>query len=287
MNHLWRELKRLNMGDDFEWSLIDRWPLHDGFLNAVKKRITIGLEFYSLKKLSLNEVDVGLLNESYRDDWVQSKLKEIKNGSRLLDAGAGESKYKKWCSHLSYVSQDFGHYDGRGDGKGSHPGHWDTSNIDITCDITNIPEPDGAFDAILCTEVFEHIPNPLEAIEEFYRLLKSGGLLIITAPFCSMNHLSPYHFSTGFNRYYYEHHFRKLGLKIDEIETNGNYFEYFAQEIRRLPSIAEKYSNQYFTKTDNIAKNIIIRMLNRFSLNDRGSDELLCYGYHILAHKEK
>tara|TARA_B110000008_G_scaffold153222_1_gene154327 strand:+ start:87 stop:1346 length:1260 start_codon:yes stop_codon:yes gene_type:complete len=44
MNHLWRELKRLNMGDDFEWSLIDRWPLHDGFLNAVKKRITIGLE---------------------------------------------------------------------------------------------------------------------------------------------------------------------------------------------------------------------------------------------------
>ena len=44
MNHLWRELKRLDMGDEFEWSLIDRWPLHDGFLNAVTKRVRMGLE---------------------------------------------------------------------------------------------------------------------------------------------------------------------------------------------------------------------------------------------------
>jgi len=35
LNHLWRELKRLDMGMDFEWSLIDRWPTNDGFLKAL------------------------------------------------------------------------------------------------------------------------------------------------------------------------------------------------------------------------------------------------------------
>ena len=44
MNHLWREIKRLDLCGAFKWSVLDRWPLHDGFLNAVKKRVEMGLE---------------------------------------------------------------------------------------------------------------------------------------------------------------------------------------------------------------------------------------------------
>mmetsp|Transcript_522 Transcript_522/g.1297 ORF Transcript_522/g.1297 Transcript_522/m.1297 type:complete len:418 (-) Transcript_522:377-1630(-) len=39
MNELWREIRRLGMQDTFRWSLIDRWPLHQGFLDAVSERI--------------------------------------------------------------------------------------------------------------------------------------------------------------------------------------------------------------------------------------------------------
>jgi len=39
MNELWRQLKRLDMMDEFKWSLIDRWPIHDGFIDAVTKRM--------------------------------------------------------------------------------------------------------------------------------------------------------------------------------------------------------------------------------------------------------
>ena len=35
MNHLWRELKRLDMAERFQWSVIDRWPLHAGYISAV------------------------------------------------------------------------------------------------------------------------------------------------------------------------------------------------------------------------------------------------------------
>lgn len=46
LNHLWRELRRLDMGEDFEWSIIDRWPTHEGFLDALEDRIRCGLESF-------------------------------------------------------------------------------------------------------------------------------------------------------------------------------------------------------------------------------------------------
>jgi 2-polyprenyl-3-methyl-5-hydroxy-6-metoxy-1,4-benzoquinol methylase len=33
--------------------------------------------------------------------------------------------------------------------------------IEHVCDITGIPLSDAALDAILCTEVLEHVPNPI------------------------------------------------------------------------------------------------------------------------------
>src|SRR5674476_1266665 len=60
---------------------------------------------------------------------------------------------------------------------------WDTTRIDLVSDITAIPAPDASFDAILCSEVLEHVPEPTHALDEFTRLLKPGGVLILTAPF--------------------------------------------------------------------------------------------------------
>ena len=50
---------------------------------------------------------VGTLNESTRQQFVKSTLENLPRGLRILDAGAGECQYRKHCSHLHYVSQDF------------------------------------------------------------------------------------------------------------------------------------------------------------------------------------
>jgi ferrochelatase len=39
LNELWRQVKALGMQNDFQWSIIDRWPLHEGFINAVLHRM--------------------------------------------------------------------------------------------------------------------------------------------------------------------------------------------------------------------------------------------------------
>ncbi len=228
---------------------------------------------------------VGMQNEYSRINWLKKTLKAIPKNSRILDAGAGEQQFKKFCSHLNYVSQDFAQYDGTGDKKGLQMDVWDQSNLDIVSDIVAIPEPDTSFDAILCTEVFEHLPNPILAIKEFSRLLRTDGYLIITAPFCSLTHFSPYHFYTGFNRYFYETHLPQYGFKIIEIQTNGNFFEYIAQEIRRISFVANQYSLDQLHIWEKLALKIVLNMLNRFSKKDKGSEELLNFGYHILAIK--
>ena len=234
---------------------------------------------------SMTMTKVGTQNESARVAWLEKALKKIPPGSRILDAGAGEQQFKRLCSHLEYVAQDFGQYDGAGDGKGLHKGSWDRSNLNIVCDITQIPEPDGSFDAIMCIEVFEHLPDPIAAIQEFARLLRPGGGLVLTAPFSSLTHQAPYHFYSGFSRYFYRTHLKGNGFEILDFESNGNFFEYLAQEIRRIPSVARRYVTDCPGCFERYAMRFVLNMLERFSQRDVRSDELLCFGYHVLARK--
>jgi ubiquinone/menaquinone biosynthesis C-methylase UbiE len=41
--------------------------------------------------------------------------------------------------------------------------------------LTAIPVPDSTYDLVLCTQVMEHVPDPLGVLREFHRVLKPGG----------------------------------------------------------------------------------------------------------------
>jgi SAM-dependent methyltransferase len=241
--------------------------------------------FHSILKQEKADL-CGMNNESNRKAWLKKVLGDIPAGYRILDAGAGELQFKSFCSHLKYVSQDFGKYNGSGDGKGLQLTTWNPPGLDIVSDITKIPEPDGSFDAVMCTEVFEHVPYPVEALTEFQRLLRPGGTLILTAPFCSLTHFSPYFYQTGYSRYFYEYWFERLGFDIKEITENGNYFEYLAQELHRLPQVGRNYSMSQPSLIERAAQKVLLRYLNRLSLHDKGSAELLAFGIHVLAVKK-
>ncbi len=230
---------------------------------------------------------VGTKNAATRDAWVAQALSELPAGVRLLDAGAGECQYKKHCGHLEYVAQDNAIYDGKGD-SGLQTGSWDFSQIDIVCDITNIPEPDASFDAVLCTEVLEHLPDPVRALDEMARLLRPGGMFIITAPFWSLTHFAPYHYATGFNRYFYEFHLERLGFDIVELSPNGNFFECVGQELRRVPEMAQHFARgEKPTRLENHALQIVLAMVERMSACDTGSPEMLHFDWQVRAVKRQ
>ena len=225
------------------------------------------------------------MNEINRNNWIENKLKNLPAGIRILDAGAGEKQYEKYCKHLHYVSQDFAEYNPLKGDDGLHAINWQYGSLDIISDITTIPEPDNSFDAIICTEVFEHLVDPLAALKEFKRLLRSDGFLILTAPFNSLTHFAPYHYYTGFSRYFYEYHLPKFDFTIMEIEPNGTYFSYLQQEMNRLPYAISKYSHGEISKFDKYLFKIVSWRLGKYNEKDKNSSEMGVYGWHVFAKR--
>ena len=225
------------------------------------------------------------INEETRQAWLRKALSELPRGARLLDAGAGELKNRKYCDHLVYVSQDFCQYHGA---EGGHPDEglqtrsWNTSRIDLISDITKIPAPDASFDAILCSEVLEHVPEPTHAIVEFARLLKPGGTLILTAPFGSNVHMAPYHFCSGFSKYWYEYHLAFRGFEIRQLVANGDWYALLRQEITRLGGLERQRGNWAWP----LAYLYTVLGVAYFALRaKRKAEDLACFGWQCVAVK--
>lgn len=222
------------------------------------------------------------INENNRQAWLNKTLTALPAGARILDAGAGELKNREHCQHLHYVSQDFCQYTGGGGDEGLQTGQWDTSRIDLVSDITVIPEPDASFDAILCSEVLEHVPEPTHVLDEFVRLLKPSGKMILTAPFASLVHMAPYHYCSGFSRFWYEHHLGKRGFNIEELSANGDWFACLEQELTRLGSMERLRGNWSWP----LAYAFSLLGVLYFRLRGRKYDkDLACFGWHCVAVK--
>lgn len=223
------------------------------------------------------------VNKNNRDNWLNNVISAIPARQKILDAGAGELQNKTLCQHLDYVSQDFCQYEGAGDKQGLQMGKWDTSKIDLVCDIVSIPEPDTSFDAILCSEVLEHLPDPLKALDEFSRLLKPGGKLILTAPFASLVHFAPYHYASGLSRYWYEYHLPLRDFDIRELSPNGDWFSYLKQEMFRLPGMARRYGDWHWPLAYLVAGMGFVYLSLRSK--SRTAADVACFGWHCVAIK--
>lgn len=96
----------------------------------------------------------------------------------LLDVGCGASAtYERHLRTLGkrVVSMDFSHaFLAIARQKGQTRG--------VQADATVLPFPDAAFDAVLCSETLEHIPDDRGALDEIRRVLRPGGLLFLTVP---------------------------------------------------------------------------------------------------------
>lgn len=225
--------------------------------------------------------------ETKRDAWVIKQLLKIPKGKSILDVGAGEMPYKPYCKKLKYKSQDFGKYTGENVKIGIKSRKYDTRSVDIISDITSIPVKDYSFDYVLCTEVFEHIPDPLKALEEISRINKNG--LILTAPFASLTHFYPYFFYTGFSEQFYRTILPKFGYKIKEIYIYGNYFDLLGMEFMRLPLMVINYNKLLVLLTIPLLLPafpllIFLRLLSKLFPQ---SNDTFCFGICALAKKSE
>lgn len=118
-------------------------------------------------------------NEIY-SKRCQNAIKEVskhwKQEYKILDAGCGDGYSMDIIRDLGFVVV----------GVDLHPDKCaiahNHGHTVYNCDLDNIPIKDGQFNIIYCRHTIEHLINPLQTLEEFYRLLINGGLLYIIAP---------------------------------------------------------------------------------------------------------
>ena len=220
-------------------------------------------------------------NQYERDDFVVAELKKIPANKLILDAGCGSQRYRPCCSHLSYKAQDLGRYTADvkkiigSDGVGGAEGY-KYGALDYVGDIWDIKEQDNTFDAILCTEVLEHIPYPIEAIKEFSRLLKKNGQLILTAPSNCLRHMDPYFFYSGFSDRWYEKVLKENGLKLESISAVGDYYGWLSVEMARTAIAHSLFAKLALTPA-------FLYFYNK--KKTQASVDTLCMEYHVVATK--
>jgi SAM-dependent methyltransferase len=218
-------------------------------------------------------------NQRNRNDWVRAKARSLAPGSRVLDVGAGTCLYREDFAHCIYETQDFMQYNGYvNDVEGTY------GRIDYVSDIKAIPVPSESFEAILCTEVLEHVPEPIEALREMSRILKPGGRLLLTAPLGAGLHQLPYHFYGGFTPSWYRHFSEKFGLAITEITPNGGFFKLLAQECARGAWTMPQHEHLHGANKEAVGM-LFGELLPRFlfALDERCPIDQFTVGYHVEA----
>jgi SAM-dependent methyltransferase len=152
------------------------------------------------------------LNSSrfHLETFVRQKAEAIRPGSRVLDAGAGDGVYRRFFGHCVYESADFGQVDKK------------YGELNYVCDLSTIPVENERFDAVFCTQVLEHLPDPLAVLCELHRVLKVGGTLCVSAPLFYEEHEKPYDFFR-YTRYGLRSIVERAGFGVHELNALEGY----------------------------------------------------------------
>jgi SAM-dependent methyltransferase len=116
--------------------------------------------------------------------FEEKVAKEFASGATDLHAGAGKCVYKRYFSHCDYKAIDLTIEEDR----------WNYQALDYVASLHDMPIKDNTYDAILCTQVLDHLEWPRESVAEMYRVLEPGGKLFLTVPLAHPEHQVPYDF---------------------------------------------------------------------------------------------
>lgn len=134
---------------------------------------------------------------------------------RVVDVGCGQKPYRGLFhpSVTEYVGVDR-----------ASPG----AAPDVVADAHALPFADGAFDAGVSFQVFEHLESPARCLAELARVVRPGGDLVLTVPGVWPAHEVPHDY-WRFTRYGLEALARNAGLEVVELTPLGELWSTLGQ----------------------------------------------------------
>ncbi len=169
-------------------------------------------------------------------DWIDLQLSHLQASlarvaprahGRLLDVGCGEKPFE----HLfrPYVTEYVG-VEYEDTFLLTESGRRGRSAVDVTYDGKRLPFDDASFDTVLSSQVLEHTPAPADLVREMARVLRPGGVLLLSAPFSFRLHEEPHDYFR-----YSPHGLRQLchqaGLVVEQIDPQGGLWSLLAHKL--------------------------------------------------------
>ena len=154
------------------------------------------------------------------EDAVARFARELPQGARVLDAGAGEGKYAHYFTRQRYCGVDLAVGDVS----------WDYSRLDAIADLSELPFRSGVFAAALNIVTIEHLRDPGRALSEIARTLAPGGPLLIAAPHEWEVHQSPHDYFR-YTRHGLVYLLESNGYEVVEMRAAGGYFRLLARRL--------------------------------------------------------
>lgn len=146
-------------------------------------------------------------------DEVAQFARSLPERAVVLDAGAGEARFRRWFSRQNYVALD----NRQGDPV------WDYSGLEVVGDLRALPLRDQACDAVLSVVVLEHTSDPQCVLCELRRVMRPGGRMLIAVPLIWEIHQAPNDFFR-FTRYGLESLLTAAAFEITALKPVGGYF---------------------------------------------------------------
>jgi SAM-dependent methyltransferase len=91
----------------------------------------------------------------------------------------------------------------------------------------------ASYDSAICLEVLEHVPKPSHAISEIHRILRPGGILIISVPHLSRLHDEPYDYFR-FTKHGLRYLLENEGFEVSEIKKKGGVLTFLGHQISTI-----------------------------------------------------
>ncbi len=144
---------------------------------------------------------------------------------RVLDAGAGRLTHRFLLAPRAdlYVSLD------------ARPTH---RELDVVADLLGpLPFRPSTFDAVVCSQVLEHVPEPGRALAGLAEVLRPGGRLVLSVPHLSYLHGLPHDYFR-FTRHGIEHLVAQAGLQLVSLEPAAGLLAFVTTPVSMLGLIA-------------------------------------------------
>lgn len=188
------------------------------------------------------------LNRALITEAVTHFANGLGKESRILDVGAGSGHYRSIFCKQSYFAIDRGYE------------QESISGLSAVADIAAIPFADNVMDSAVCMEVLEHVRDPVGILKEICRVVRPGGKVMVSTPFCLGEHMQPYDYYR-YTRFELKEMFDQAGFVTVEIRPRGGYFTLLAYMLARVP-------DEMFRNVGGWKKGLkpLVRILTTYSL---------------------